>query len=83
MRHALLSIIRTTRHAAEGLELPARAVADLDPVPGGVAAVGLPVADAGGRGDGDGGGGRQGGDGEEGDEVGKHVLFGVSLKKAM
>jgi hypothetical protein len=72
VRHTLLRIMRATRRAAEGLELPTRTAADLDPVEGGVTAVGLTVAEVCGREDGYGGGGRQAGDGEEGEEFGEH-----------
>lgn len=72
VRHSLLSIMRATRRATEGLELPACAITDLDPIARGIAAVCLPVANACGRGDGDGG---QDGDGEEGEEFGEHVLM--------
>lgn len=72
VRHTLLRIMRATRRAAEGLELPTRTATDLDPVEGGVAAEGLAVAEVCGRGDGDGGSGCQAGDGKEGEEFGGH-----------
>lgn len=73
VRHTLLKIMRATRRAAEGLELPTRTATDLDPVEGGVAAVGLAVAEVCGRGGGDGGGGGcQAVDGEESKEFDEH-----------
>lgn len=69
VRHALSRVMRTGRCGADGLKSPAGGVANLDPVAGCVAAVGLAVADVHGYG----GSGSQASDSEEGEDFGEHI----------